>query len=104
MTSRQKLSKAEVDAFVAGHPGWTADGSALSKSFDFRHYGAGMGFAVHLGFAAEKRDHHPELVIGWRKVRVSWSTHDAGGITGNDLACAARTETIASRAGAKASG
>jgi 4a-hydroxytetrahydrobiopterin dehydratase len=50
---------------------------------------------------ANEVDHHPDLELGWGRCTVRWSTHDAGGITQNDLACAARTELIARRPGAK---
>ena len=90
--------------------GWAygCDGAYLKElcahwtgAYDWR---AAMAFANLVSDLANEVDHHPDLLVGWGRCRVAWSTHDAGGITGNDLACAARTETIAVRAGAKASG
>jgi 4a-hydroxytetrahydrobiopterin dehydratase len=80
-----KLSKADVDKFVGAHERWNAEGDALDKTYTFETYGAAIAFAVHLGFAAEKRDHHPDLHISWGKVAVRWTTHDAGGITALDV-------------------
>lgn len=71
-------------SFLGAHPGWARAGEALERAFSFPDYGAGVGFAVRVALAAERRDHHPELVISYGKVRVSWSTHDAGGITALD--------------------
>ena len=94
MANRDKLSNEAVDAFVAEHPGWARAGDMLVKTFSFGHYGHGMAFAVHVGFAAEKKDHHPNLHIFWGKVTVEWSTHDAGGITGLDTKMAELTDQI----------
>jgi len=94
MAKRDKLSDEAIQAFVSGHEGWSASNGALVKTFGFKHYGAAMGFAVHLGFAAEKRDHHPELHVSWGKVRVEWSTHDAGGITDVDREMAELTDKL----------
>jgi 4a-hydroxytetrahydrobiopterin dehydratase len=94
MATRKRLTGEDIDAFVAAHPGWRVEGGALSKSFRFKHYGAGIGFVVHVGFAAEKRDHHPELVVSYGEVRVRWTTHDAGGVTELDTEMAALTDKL----------
>lgn len=104
MSRPQKLEDATIEAFLADHPGWArqqqgqgADGDALVASFAFERYGDGLGFAVAVGTYADKADHHPDLFIGWRKVRVLWSTHDAGGISKLDVAAAIVTDAIAAR-------
>lgn len=94
MGERSRLSRDEVDAFVANHPGWRVEGQALVKAFRFRHYGAGIAFVVHVGFAAEQRDHHPELVVSYGEVRVLFTTHDAGGITTLDTEMAALVDRL----------
>jgi 4a-hydroxytetrahydrobiopterin dehydratase len=91
----KKLDAPHVADFVSVSPGWQRDGEALVKTFPFERYGDGLGFAVAVGVEAEKADHHPDLFIGWRKVRVLWTTHDAGGITELDLRMAERCDAIA---------
>jgi 4a-hydroxytetrahydrobiopterin dehydratase len=49
---------------------------------------------VRIGFFAEKADHHPDLDVRWRTVRVALSSHDAGGITEKDLLLAGQIESI----------
>jgi 4a-hydroxytetrahydrobiopterin dehydratase len=95
---REKLSDEAVEAFLAAHAGWTKEAGAalaLARTYSFEDYAAGIAFAVRVGFAAEARDHHPDLHIGWRRVRVVWSTHDAGGITALDTEMAERTDQLA---------
>jgi 4a-hydroxytetrahydrobiopterin dehydratase len=95
MTSRAKLTDEAIGAFLAAHPGWERADGALARTFAFDSYAAGIAFAVKVGFAAEARDHHPDLFVGWRKVKVAWTTHDAGGITALDAEMAERTDALA---------
>jgi 4a-hydroxytetrahydrobiopterin dehydratase len=95
MARPQKLESAAVDEWLGKHPGWARDDQALVRSYKFPDFAAAMAFAVRLGMLAEKRDHHPDLLIGWGKARVLWTTHDAGGITELDLALAEATDGFA---------
>ena len=97
MTKQAKLGDGEVTAFVGAHPSWAKKGDALAKTFAFEAYEDGLAFAVRVGFAAEKRDHHPDFHIGWRKVEVVWTTHDAGGITALDVEMAGASDKIFER-------
>jgi 4a-hydroxytetrahydrobiopterin dehydratase len=98
MSNRDKLTDDAIAAFLSSHPGWACEGASgpardamsaaglqsLVKTFSFKDYASGIAFVVRLAFAAEKRDHHPDLAVHWGKVRVTWSTHDSGGVTGVD--------------------
>lgn len=77
-------------------PGWSVENGELRKQFDFPLYLDGMDFAVALANEAERRDHHPDMTIGWRKVIVSVSTHSEGGITEKDADLAAFAELLRS--------
>jgi 4a-hydroxytetrahydrobiopterin dehydratase len=95
MTRPTKLDDAAIAAWLSSHEGWALQDGALTREHRFADYPTTLGFAVRLGFAAEKRDHHPDMLVHWGKVRVSWSTHDAGGITQLDLELAERTDELA---------
>ena len=95
MARPSKLDPTAVDAWLGQHTGWAREGEALVRTFQMADFGAALGFAVRLGMVAEKRDHHPDILIGWGKARVLWSTHDAGGITQLDLDLAEITEKLA---------
>lgn len=94
MARPSKLSVADVDAWLAAHPGWAREGEALVRSYKLADFGAAVAFTVQLGFVAEKRDHHPDVTIGWGKARVLWTTHDAGGITQLDLELAEAADKL----------
>lgn len=99
MTRPNRLEPAAVDAWLSQHPGWEREGEgALVRTFEVPDFAASLAFAVRLGMLAEKRDHHPDILITWGKARVLWSTHDAGGITQLDLDLAEATDAFAAAA------
>jgi 4a-hydroxytetrahydrobiopterin dehydratase len=96
MARPHKLDRSEVEAWLAAHPGWEREGEdALVKAYKLPDFASALAFAVRLGMIAEKRDHHPDVLIGWGKARVLWTTHDAKGITRLDLELAEATDTLA---------
>lgn len=70
-------------------PHWSGNEQGISREFAFDSYEAGVAFALRVALMAQKVDHHPdELTIGWKKVRVTYVTHSAGGVTDKDLQAA----------------
>ena len=97
MAKRDRLDDRTLDEFLGAHAGWHREANALVKTFELDTYARGISFVVELGFAAEKRDHHPDITIRWRKVTVAWTTHDAGGVTQLDLDMAQETDRLAGK-------
>ena len=93
----KKLSSSEIDKHLAEHSGWSLKGSAIHKLFTFESFPDAIAFVTRLAFDAQTADHHPDLLISYRKVTVTWSTHDAGGLTAKDFAGAGQSDMIASR-------
>ena len=95
MARPSKLPPGAVDAWLASHPGWARENEvALARTFKLADFASAIGFAVKVGCAAERRDHHPDLEVGWGRAKVLWTTHDAGGITQLDLDLAEATEKL----------
>lgn len=94
MSNFTKLSDEEVDAFVETHHGWTRNGETIVRSFKFADYSSALGFVVRVALEAEKRDHHPDIQLSWGRAEVTWSTHDAGGITTRDTSLAECTDKL----------
>ena len=70
------------------------DGEAIAKRFPFPDFSAALAFAVRVGMLAEKRDHHPDILVAWGKTTLLWTTHDAGGVTELDLELAAGSDAL----------
>ncbi len=73
-------------------PDWSRDGDEIVKTFELPSFPDAIAFVTRIADLAEKADHHPDLDIRYRKVRVALSTHDQGGITDKDFALAAEIE------------
>ena len=86
------LSDEEIEAQLPD--GWERDGDEIVKTYEFDAYLNGVGFAAGVGGIAQDAFHHPEVTIGWREVEIRLTTHDAGGITENDIDLAARIEDL----------
>jgi 4a-hydroxytetrahydrobiopterin dehydratase len=72
------LSQEEISAALAELNDWKQEGDTITKTLMMPTYMAGLAFAAAVGTVAEGLDHHPDLLITWRKVRISFTTHDAG--------------------------
>jgi 4a-hydroxytetrahydrobiopterin dehydratase len=80
-----KLTAAEIDQALQALPGWTRQGDAVVRQFTFSSFRDAIAFVTRLAFEAEAADHHPDLAINYKRVTVTWSTHDAGGVTRKDV-------------------
>ena len=89
-----KLTDAELADAIAILPGWKVEDDQLTKTYEFGTYLSGVDFAVELANEAESRDHHPDITITYKKVKVSLSTHSEGGITEKDTGLASFAEGL----------
>jgi 4a-hydroxytetrahydrobiopterin dehydratase len=88
------LSETDVNNGLAKLPGWERVGDEIVKTFECATFPDAIAFVVRMGFLAEHANHHPDLDIRWRKVRVALTTHDAGGLTAKDLALAGEIDGV----------
>lgn len=91
-----KLSPAKRDTALSRLNGWIYDPAtdAISHDFKFKGFPEAFGFLTRIALLAEKADHHPELVNVYDKVRVTLTTHVAGGLTAKDVALAAEIDKV----------
>jgi len=68
-------------------PQWRYDESkgAITRKFAFSGFAQAFAFMTEVALVAEKRDHHPEWSNVYNKVEITWTTHDAGGLTDRDI-------------------
>jgi 4a-hydroxytetrahydrobiopterin dehydratase len=68
---------------------------AIARKFEFKDFNEAFGFMTRVAMLAEKMDHHPEWFNVYKTVDVTLSTHDAGGVTDNDIKMAKKMEEFA---------
>lgn len=89
-----RLADAELRTHLAHLDGWALEGNRIAKTYRFGGYAETIGFVNAVAWIAQRLDHHPDLVVGYDRCVVAWSTHDAQGVTLNDCIAAARTEQL----------
>ena len=90
----RKLTDAEVADSLKRLASWKVEGEALVREFEFKAYKDGVVFASAVGWLADDLNHHPDIYIGYAKVRVTTSTHDSGGLTSYDFHLASRIDAL----------
>jgi 4a-hydroxytetrahydrobiopterin dehydratase len=82
------LSDIAIQRELGNLAGWSRRGEVLTRTYTFRNFTQAMDFVNRVAGLAEEANHHPDIDIRYSKVTLTLSTHDAGGITSNDLALA----------------
>jgi 4a-hydroxytetrahydrobiopterin dehydratase len=93
MARPAKASDTEVATALERLTGWEREGDEIVCTFACASFPDAIAFVVRIAFFAEQMNHHPDLDVRWRNVRVALTTHDAGGLTALDLDLAARITT-----------
>ena len=91
----QVLDKSKIIEKLVSLKGWTFQNNQIGKEYELKDFKEALGFVNKIGERAEQMDHHPDIFIhDWNKVRITVSTHSAGGVTENDFKLAERIENI----------
>lgn len=89
----------EIRSHLAQLSSWKDVDGAIEKQFDFKNFHETMAFINALAWIAHTEDHHPDLQVSYNRCVVRFSTHSVGGISVNDMICAARTDALVSFVG-----
>ena len=90
-----KLSPTEAGQRLTSLKGWTLDGDAIRKQFTFANFPEAIAFVNRLAPEAEAADHHPDILINYKRVTLTYSTHSEGGLTAKDFDGAATADRVA---------
>ena len=93
------LSDDEIKKLQPQIPSWSIieDGDEIKRlicAFAFKNYDESLNFTNIVAKLAEEEDHHPEIILEWGKVTVSWWSHKIKGLHHNDFICAAKTDKL----------
>jgi len=93
------LDATAIHAHLDGLQGWAlaADDTHIEKEFRFDDFHRTMAFVNAVAWIAHAEDHHPDLQVGYASCHLRYSTHDVGGISLNDIICAAKVERLLAR-------
>lgn len=80
-----RLSQIDIEEELKNLPGWSIVNEKLHKEFQFESFNQAFGFMTRSAMEIEKMNHHPEWFNVYNKITIELTTHDAGGITKNDV-------------------
>jgi len=74
---------------------WRQEGEALVRELKFKNFAEAMAYVNRVADVAEEVNHHPDILVhGWNNVRLTLTTHSAGGLTENDHDMARRIDAL----------
>ena len=94
-----KKAPEEVERNLRELDGWESSGMSIRRTFAVRSFPDAIAFAVRVGFVAESADHHPEILIEFKRVTLTYSTHSEGGVTDKDFDGAGKATALAKEMG-----
>jgi len=93
------LSDIGIQRELGALPGWARRGASLTKTYRFPTFPGAITFVTRVADAAETMNHHPDIDIRHTRLTFTLSTHDAGGVTTNDVTLAKEIERLAVESG-----
>ncbi len=92
-----KLTATQIDLELKRLPDWKLNSNGeIEKTFSFTGFPQSLLFVNSVGLLAESKNHHPDILIQWNKVKLTLTTHDAGGISAKDFDLAQATNALPS--------
>ena len=89
-----KLSAKQIKESLAAVPAWKKAGAAIARTYQFKDFPAAIQFVNSVATVAEQAWHHPDIDIRWNKVKLTLTTHDAGGLTEKDFDLARKFDQL----------
>lgn len=93
--SQRTLSEQEVQEGLANLKGWYLQEGKLWLEIELKDFQAAVELINAIAQAAASLDHHPDIHLeNYNQLRVSLTTHSAGGITQRDIELAKRITAL----------
>ena len=96
----KRLDEQAIEQELRQLTGWMRDGEAIRRQFTLASFPEAIAFVTRVGFDAEAVDHHPDILVNYKRVTLTFSTHSEHGLTEKDFAGARAADAVAARFGA----
>ena len=90
-----KIQPSEVASRLRSLTGWSQAGDAIRKQYTFADFPAAVAFVNRLAPEIEAADHHPDILVSYKRVTLTYSTHSEGGLTEKDFQGAVLADRLA---------
>lgn len=96
------LNPAQIQENLAAIDRWSLQDGMIVKVFSFQNYHETLAFVNAIAAVIHREDHHPELIVTYKRCTVKFNTHSVnqgqGGISDNDFICAAKLDAVFAQA------
>jgi 4a-hydroxytetrahydrobiopterin dehydratase len=96
------LEPEAVQTLLQEVPQWKLEENTIARTFEFASFPLAIAFVDKVAEEAERANHHPDIDIRWKKVRLVLSTHSAGGLTSADFTLARKLDQVLEQVGGSA--
>ncbi|MDD5154962.1 MAG: 4a-hydroxytetrahydrobiopterin dehydratase [Candidatus Omnitrophica bacterium] len=84
-----------AEKLLVKYRGWElVEGKKIVKEFKFKDFIEAKYFLDLISVIAEEQGHHPTLTLIYNKLKVTLTTHAAGGLTQNDFIMAGLIDSL----------
>ncbi|MBI2598628.1 4a-hydroxytetrahydrobiopterin dehydratase [Candidatus Curtissbacteria bacterium] len=92
------MATGEIEPYLEEVKDWKVvnqnGADTISREFKFKDFKEALAFVNKIGEIAEEEGHHPDIKLGWGRVKVELSTHAIGGLSTNDFILAAKINKL----------
>lgn len=80
------LTVTQIELELKQLPDWKLNSNGeIERNFTLSGFPQSMLFVNAVALLAESKNHHPDILIQWNKVRLALTSHDAGGLSSKDF-------------------
>ena len=88
------LSAEQAQDKLKNLDGWVLKDNHIEKEYKFKAYLDGLNFAYTVGQLAEDEGHHPDIYLGYKRLKITLTTYAINGLSNNDFILASKIDEI----------
>ena len=88
------LNKEQIEENLQGSNNWFITEKFIKKKLKFNSYMDSIKFINEVAVKAEELNHHPDMIVGWCEIEISFMSHDKGGVTFDCIDMAKFVESV----------
>ena len=91
------MDEEKIASELASLPQWERDESSggIVRNMEFPTFAEAIGFVNRVAVIADEHDHHPDIDIRYRRLKVVLVSHDVGGLSARDFRMAGLINDLA---------
>ena len=91
------MNTKQIGLHLTTVPDWTKRAQTICRTYKFEGFLRSIAFVHRIAKRAQRMNHHPDIDIRFDQVKLTLTTHDAGGLTEKDFALARQCDEVFSK-------